>query len=170
MSLTGFLSYSRVNWQQSPSKSTPLSAANLNAMDAGIKNNNDMISNLRDEVTQLNSNIEIKYYNTGEKEIDIYDSYTDTGQKYNMLVGAHILIGFIRNATNSEILVQAALYLNNSRKAYTRELSILPYGNTSYIIPLVIESPSEIKLMLKSNKTSAKVNFVNFTDIRFKNR
>lgn len=56
MSLTGFLSYSRVNWQQSPSKSTPLSAANLNLMDAGIKNNNDMISNLRDEITQLNSN------------------------------------------------------------------------------------------------------------------
>lgn len=53
MSLTGFLSYSRVNWQQSPSKSTPLSAANLNTMDAGIKNNNDMISNLRDEITQL---------------------------------------------------------------------------------------------------------------------
>lgn len=57
MSLTGFLSYSRVNWQQSPSKSTPLSAANLNVMDAGIKNNNDMISNLRGEVTRLNSNM-----------------------------------------------------------------------------------------------------------------
>lgn len=60
MSLTGFLSYSRVNWQQSPSKSTPLSAANLNAMDVGIKNNNDMISNLRDEITQLNNNIDVK--------------------------------------------------------------------------------------------------------------
>lgn len=60
MSLTGFLSYSRVNWQQSPNKSTPLSAANLNVMDAGIKNNNDMISNLRDEVTQLNNNIDVK--------------------------------------------------------------------------------------------------------------
>lgn len=48
MSLTGFLSYSRVNWKQLPDKSTPLSAANLNAMDAGIKNNNDMISNLHD--------------------------------------------------------------------------------------------------------------------------
>lgn len=60
MSLTGFLSYSRVNWQQSPSKSTPLSAANLNVMDAGIKNNNDMISNIRDEITQLNSNIDVK--------------------------------------------------------------------------------------------------------------
>lgn len=60
MSLTGFLSYSRVNWQQSPSKSTPLSAANLNVMDAGIKNNNDMISNIRAEITQLNSNIDVK--------------------------------------------------------------------------------------------------------------
>lgn len=57
MSLTGFLSYSRVNWQQSPSKSTPWNATNLNIMDKGIKDNNDMISNLRDEVTQLNSNI-----------------------------------------------------------------------------------------------------------------
>lgn len=60
MSLTGFLSYSRVNWQQSPNKSTPWNATNLNIMDAGIKNNNDMISNLRDEVTQLNSNIDVK--------------------------------------------------------------------------------------------------------------
>lgn len=60
MSLTGFLSYSRVNWQQSPSKSTPWNAANLNVMDAGIKNNNDMISNIRDEITQLNNNIDVK--------------------------------------------------------------------------------------------------------------
>lgn len=60
MSLTGFLSYSRVNWQQSPSKSTPWNATNLNIMDAGIKNNNDMISNIRNEITQLNSNIDVK--------------------------------------------------------------------------------------------------------------
>lgn len=53
MSLTGFLSYSRINWQQLPDKSTPFNAANLNTMDKGIKNNNDMISNLRDEITDL---------------------------------------------------------------------------------------------------------------------
>lgn len=64
MSLTGFLSYSRVNWQQSPSKSTPWNATNLNIMDAGIKNNNDMISNLRDEVTQLNNNMTLLFLNT----------------------------------------------------------------------------------------------------------
>lgn len=56
MSLTGFLSYSRVNWQQSPSKSTPWNATNLNIMDKGIKDNNDMIANLRDEVSALNNN------------------------------------------------------------------------------------------------------------------
>ena len=57
MSLEGFNTYTRVNWQQSPSKSTSFSAANLNIMDAGIKSNNDMISNLIDEFTQLNSNL-----------------------------------------------------------------------------------------------------------------
>lgn len=66
MSLTGFLSYSRVNWKQLPDKSTPLSAANLNIMDAGIKNNNDMISNLRDNVSVLNNNM-----------IYVPDSWTD---------------------------------------------------------------------------------------------
>lgn len=74
MSLTGFLSYSRVNWQQSPSKSTPLSAANLNTMDAGIKNNNDMISNLRDEVTQLNSN-QVHYDAITIDEADDIDAF-----------------------------------------------------------------------------------------------
>lgn len=86
MSLTGFLSYSRVNWQQSPSKSTPLSAANLNVMDAGIKNNNDMISNLRDEVTQLNKTI---YHNIPRlipKDITSY--YTD-GTLWNRLNGTN---------------------------------------------------------------------------------
>ena len=62
MSLTVFFSYSRLNWQQSPRKSTPLSAANLNVMDAGIKNNNDMSSTIRDEITQLNSNIDVKNF------------------------------------------------------------------------------------------------------------
>ena len=82
MSLTGFLSYSRVNWQQSPSKSTPLSAANLNIMDTGIKNNNDMISNLRDEVTQLNNNM----LDTGKYGVIV----NFTSQKYNGYVRAPI--------------------------------------------------------------------------------
>jgi hypothetical protein len=82
MSLTGFLSYSCVNWKQLPDKSTPLSAANLNAMDAGIKNNNDMISNLRGEVTQLNNNI----LDTGKYGVIV----NFTSQKYNGYVRAPI--------------------------------------------------------------------------------
>nr|DAH26507.1 MAG TPA: hypothetical protein [Caudoviricetes sp.] len=86
MSLTGFLSYSRVNWQQSPSKSTPLSATNLNIMDAGIKNNNDMISNLRDEVTQLNSNLTMSllaYDNVTKNSTSIeYDVYNNRAGIY----------------------------------------------------------------------------------------
>ena len=82
MSLTGFLSYSRVNWQQSPSKSTPWNATNLNIMDAGIKNNNDMISNLRDEVTQLNSNIGniIKYIDV------VYPSITISSNQWTTII------------------------------------------------------------------------------------
>lgn len=54
MSLTGFISYKRVGW----TGQTPWNPTNLNIMDKGIKDNNDMIANLRSEVSALNSNIE----------------------------------------------------------------------------------------------------------------
>ena len=41
------MSYTRVNWQDAPSVSTPLSASNLNKMDAGIKQNADDIAQLQ---------------------------------------------------------------------------------------------------------------------------
>lgn len=53
MSLTGFISYKRVGW----TGQTPWNPSNLNIMDKGIKDNNDMIANLRSEVSALNSNI-----------------------------------------------------------------------------------------------------------------
>lgn len=53
MSLTGFISYKRVGW----TGQTPWNPTNLNIMDKGIKDNNDMIANLRSEVSALNSNI-----------------------------------------------------------------------------------------------------------------
>lgn len=40
-------SYTRVNWQNSPNTATPLSAENLNKMDAGIKQNADDIEQLQ---------------------------------------------------------------------------------------------------------------------------
>ena len=53
MSLTGFISYKRVGW----TGQTPWNPTNLNIMDKGIKDNNDMIANLRGEVSALNNNI-----------------------------------------------------------------------------------------------------------------
>lgn len=58
MSLTGFISYKRVGW----TGQTPWNPTNLNIMDKGIKDNNDMIANLRSEVSALNSNIDVKNY------------------------------------------------------------------------------------------------------------
>ena len=55
MSLTGFISYKRVGW----TGQTPWNPTNLNIMDKGIKDNNDMIANLRSEVSALNSNIDL---------------------------------------------------------------------------------------------------------------
>lgn len=51
------MSYTRVNWQNSPNTSTPLSAENLNKMDAGIKRNADDIETLQQHTydTELNS-------------------------------------------------------------------------------------------------------------------
>lgn len=113
MSLTGFLSYSRVNWQQSPSKSTPLSAANLNTMDAGIKNNNDMISNLRDEVTQLNSNIENLKGLIKSKTFSGVLDYNgailfNDGEKYLTLENTILLSGFLSpNPNNYRLIIGA---------------------------------------------------------------
>ena len=57
MSLTGFISYKRVGW----TGQTPWNPTNLNIMDKGIKDNNDMIANLRSEVSALNSNFDFSH-------------------------------------------------------------------------------------------------------------
>ena len=44
------MAYNRVNWQNSPSHSTPLSAENLNVMDEGIKNLDDSMTELQTSV------------------------------------------------------------------------------------------------------------------------
>lgn len=53
MSLSGFIAYQRVGW----TGQTPWNPTNLNIMDKGIKDNNDMIANLRSEVSALNNNL-----------------------------------------------------------------------------------------------------------------
>lgn len=78
MSLTGFISYKRVGW----TGQTPWNPTNLNIMDKGIKDNNDMIANLRSEVSALNSNI--AFYNCFMKNfISESDCY---GYGYNYII------------------------------------------------------------------------------------
>lgn len=127
MSLTGFLSYSRVNWQQSPSKSTPLSAANLNIMDAGIKNNNDMISNLRDEVTQLNSNIEFSTLVNKAKNLE-----PNTDLNTIITSGIYYLLNTAAwgNAPNTKVTNSYLIVIAANTKRCTQ---ILLPGNDEYI-------------------------------------
>lgn len=46
------MSYTRVNWQDSPSTTTPISAANLNTMDAGIKDLDTALTTTSESLTQ----------------------------------------------------------------------------------------------------------------------
>ena len=79
MSLTGFISYKRVGW----TGQTPWNPTNLNIMDKGIKDNNDMIANLRGEVSALNNNINkcLKVLNLsgkdGQSAKEIIQKYID---------------------------------------------------------------------------------------------
>ena len=70
MSLSGFIAYNRVGW----TGQTPWNPTNLNIMDKGIKDNNDMIANLRSEVSALNSNFDFSYL---VKKAKILQSNTD---------------------------------------------------------------------------------------------
>lgn len=83
MSLTGFISYKRVGW----TGQTPWNPTNLNIMDKGIKDNNDMIANLRSEVSALNSNIDINVHNIElSPENNNNNSITITLPRYNFLL------------------------------------------------------------------------------------
>lgn len=54
MSLSGFTTYKRVGW----TGQTPWNPTNLNIMDKGIKDNNDLIKDLREAVTQNTTRLE----------------------------------------------------------------------------------------------------------------
>lgn len=47
------MSYTRVNWVDSPSTATPIDAANLNVMDAGVAANATAIANLNTNAVQV---------------------------------------------------------------------------------------------------------------------
>lgn len=108
MSLSGFISYKRVGW----TGQTPWNPTNLNIMDKGIKDNNDMIANLRDEVSALNNNKVdcniIDYNNSIPNEEDLikaihskYDLNSKPAVIYIMNNGIRACIGYNYGANSA---------------------------------------------------------------------
>lgn len=56
-----FIEYVKQIWKNGPSGSTPWSAARLNHIEDGIKNNNDMIRELSGNITTTRENVIITY-------------------------------------------------------------------------------------------------------------
>jgi hypothetical protein len=56
-----FIEYVKQIWKNGPSGSTPWSAARLNHIEDGIKNNNSMISELNSNITTTRENVIITY-------------------------------------------------------------------------------------------------------------
>jgi hypothetical protein len=51
------MSYTPINWEDFPSKATPLNAKNLKHMDEGIEQNAEDIDDIKEEVSSLNSSL-----------------------------------------------------------------------------------------------------------------
>lgn len=123
MSLSGFIAYKRVGW----TGQTPWNPTNLNIMDKGIKDNNDMIANLRGEVSALNSNINFSYLVKKAKDLQPksdLNNITDSGIYYLNSIPEWLNVP-ISSVTNCYLIVFA---LNAKRCTQI----ILP-GNSEYI-------------------------------------
>lgn len=59
--IMNFIEYVKQIWKNGPSGSTPWSAARLNHIEDGIKNNNDMIRELSGNITTTRENVIITY-------------------------------------------------------------------------------------------------------------
>lgn len=77
--------YNRINWQNSPSTSTPLNAANLNKMDKGIDEIDTKLDNLQTTVDNLPSGGGGGNANILEITQTKYDNLPDTKLTDNIL-------------------------------------------------------------------------------------
>lgn len=123
MSLSGFIAYKRVGW----TGQTPWNPTNLNIMDKGIKDNNDMIANLRSEVSALNSNIE---FSTLVNKAKILEPNTDLNTITTS--GIYYLLNAVawENAPNTKVTNSYLIVIAVNTK---RCAQILLPGNDEYI-------------------------------------
>jgi hypothetical protein len=67
------MSYTPINWEDYPSKATPLNAKNLKHMDEGIEQNAEDIDDIKEEVSSLNSDMSVK---NSKNNLSLFYSYT----------------------------------------------------------------------------------------------
>ena len=105
------MAYTRVNWQNSPSHATPLSAENLNVMDEGIKNLDDSMTEATDDISTLETTVSghttsISALETtvGEHTADIQNNSDDISDLQTLTSGHTTSIGNLQTAvgTNTE--------------------------------------------------------------------
>lgn len=177
MSVSGFISYKRVNW----TGQTPWNPTNLNIMDKGIKDNNDMIANLRDNLSALNSRIGNGLYTKnftgrdGQSALDviktavsnksfpangIYTGYLSKGtlSGYICLSVANNYQGFIIWGYNETYPIYA-IHRNGTwttSNIATSDKSIITHGNTiiTYVpaIGMVNIKPNKLTNSIVINK------------------
>ena len=76
-----FIEYVKQIWKNGPGGGTPWSAARLNHMEDGIKNNNSMISELNNNITFYSCFTKILYRKAIVKDMDIILLFTIRRQK-----------------------------------------------------------------------------------------
>jgi hypothetical protein len=125
------MSYTPINWEDYPSKATPLNAKNLKHMDEGIEQNAEDIDDIKEEVSSLNSDMSVKnsknnlslFYSYNNNLIDLlsqeavpggyYYSNSSIAEKYNApatgyawIFGANNRFAIIFIGTNGRIWVR----------------------------------------------------------------
>ena len=112
--------YTRMNWENTPSTATPLTADNLNHMDEGIEQVTNGAIALETEVNQLKSNAEIDKTNLADVKSEITSArgeYDNLGQRLDTLIsgneqGQVDTFNLAEGAVTAEIIADRAITLS----------------------------------------------------------
>lgn len=113
-----FIQYIKQAWKAGTSGGTPLSPDRLNHMEDGIKNNNDMISELNNNIIYGNISQKTRYSNVDLEALNISNGTINISKAYiNALWGVAITL----NVDNT-ILIQTFIAQNNTIKTRTKNI------------------------------------------------
>lgn len=119
------MAYTRVNWEDLPSTNTPRNAANLNNMDAGIKENNNMLTGDSSMGNVIVESIESK--NKFDKNTALKNAWLGESGQINIYTNDNLVSGYIPVKPNTSYTASGYLankYLKicgyNSNKVFTQ--------------------------------------------------